>query len=106
MSGTIPGNQASPNLEGLAIGVDVGGTKIAAGLVALDSGAVLERQSISTHAARGGAAVLDDVVSIAEALIAHASARGRQVRGIGVGVPELVDLAGNITSGHAIAWQG
>jgi len=106
MSGTIPSTQASANLQELAIGIDVGGTKIAAGLVALDSGAVLERQTISTHAGRGATAVLDDVVAIAEALAAHASARGGQVCGIGVGVPELVDLAGNITSGHVIAWQG
>jgi glucokinase len=106
MSGTNPGNRANSNLDRFAIGVDVGGTKIAAGLVALDSGAVLERRVIPTHAGRGGAAVLADVVATAEALAANASARGRQVCGVGIGVPELVDLAGNVASDHTIAWRG
>jgi glucokinase len=89
-----------------AIGLDVGGTKIAGGVVALDSGQVLARRAIPTRAERGGAAVLADALALAEALQTDAARLDVGVRGIGVGVPELVDLAGNITSGHAIAWRG
>ncbi len=89
-----------------AIGLDVGGTKIAGGVVALESGQVLARRAIPTRAERGGAAVLADALALAEALQADAGRMAVGVRGIGVGVPELVDLAGNITSGHAIAWRG
>ncbi len=89
-----------------AIGLDVGGTKIAGGVVAIDTGQVLARRGILTHAGRGGEAVLADAIALAEALCADAAGLGVGVHGIGVGVPELVDLAGAITSGHAIAWRG
>ena len=89
-----------------AIGLDVGGTKIAGGVVALDSGQVLARRRIPTHAGRGGEAVLADAIALAEGLCADAEGLGVGVYAIGVGVPELVDLAGAITSGHAIAWRG
>ena len=45
-----------------AIGVDVGGTKIAAGLVSFPKGEVHGRQQIPTNPARGGNAVLADVL--------------------------------------------
>jgi glucokinase len=89
-----------------AIGLDVGGTKIAGGVVALGSGEVLARRRILTHAGRGGEAVLADAIALGEALCADADGLGVGVYGIGVGVPELVDLTGAITSGHAIAWRG
>ena len=89
-----------------AIGLDVGGTKIAGGVVAIDTGQVLARRRIPTHAGRGGEAVLADAMALAEGLCADADGLGVDVHGIGVGVPELVDLAGAITSGHAIAWRG
>ena len=89
-----------------AIGLDVGGTKIAGGVVAIDSGQVLARRKIPTHAGRGGEAVLADAIALAEGLCIDAEGLGVGVYAIGVGVPELVDLAGAITSGHAIAWCG
>jgi len=89
-----------------AIGLDVGGTKIAGGVVALDYGRILKRRVIATQPERGGAAVLADAIALGEALCADADGLGVGVYGIGVGVPELVDLAGAITSGHAIAWRG
>jgi glucokinase len=89
-----------------AIGLDVGGTKIAGGVVALSTGQVLARRAIATRAERGGAAVLEDALALAAALRADADELAMDVSGIGIGVPELVDRAGNITSGHAIAWHG
>src|SRR5262245_62147647 len=80
-----------------AIGIDVGGTKIAAGLIDLESGAVLERREIPTQPARGGEAILQDVVSFADELRANATA-------IGVGIAELVDRQGRIASNVTIDW--
>jgi glucokinase len=89
-----------------AIGLDVGGTKIAGGVVALHSGSVLLRRELPTRPERGGVAVLEDVLGLAESLRDEAAARGVDLRGVGVGVAELVDLAGNVTSGHTIDWRG
>jgi predicted NBD/HSP70 family sugar kinase len=80
-----------------AIGIDVGGTKIAAGLIDLESGAVLERREKSTQPARGGEAILQDVISFANDLRADANA-------IGVGIAELVDHEGKIASNATIDW--
>lgn len=90
----------------LAVGIDVGGTKIAAGLVDLSRGVVLMRRTLPTEPQRGGAAVLADVLTLAEAMLAEAQAREQEVRGIGLGVAELVDGDGNITSAHTIPWVG
>jgi glucokinase len=94
------------NTRTYAIGLDVGGTKIAGGVVALDAGRVLARRAIPTRPERGAAAVLEDALALAAALRADAEGQGLSISGLGVGVPELVDGDGNITSGHAIAWRG
>lgn len=88
-----------------AIGLDVGGTKIAGGLVALDTGAVTARRVIPTYAERGGRAVLDSVTALAQQLYEEAITRGRIVTGIGTGVPELVNPAGCVTSAYNFDWR-
>ena len=88
-----------------AIGLDVGGTKIAGGVVAMPSGEVLGREVIPTRPERGGDAVLEDAVSLSETLLNLAMREGRQPIGIGVGVPELVDPEGTITSAHNFDWR-
>lgn len=88
-----------------AIGIDLGGTKIAAGLVSFPSAAVLIREVLPTAPARGGEAVLRDTVAIARRLKEHASKDGADVRGIGVGIAELVNLQGEITSDYLIKWK-
>jgi glucokinase len=88
-----------------AIGIDVGGTKIAAGLVRFPAGNVTCRQIIRTRAERGPEEVLTDVVTLAFALSAQLP-HGERFAGIGIGVPELVDVQGRITSGQTIDWRG
>lgn len=96
-----------------AIGIDVGGTKIAIGKVNR-YGKVSQRRQIPTLATRGGAAILEDVYHLAQELIAGTPANNRdgsqlsvhrKPRGIGVSVCELVDLAGNITASDTIDWM-
>jgi glucokinase len=89
-----------------AIGLDVGGTKIAGGLVALDSGEVLARRIVPTEPHRGGEAVLATAVALVKGLLEEAAAHAVTVDGIGIGVCELVDPAGSVTSGHTVEWQG
>ncbi len=88
-----------------AIGVDVGGTKIAAGLVSFPEGVVSARRQIPTTPARGGEAILADVSHLCEELDTAARSESRQVAGIGIGICELVDLGGNVVSENCVAWK-
>lgn len=87
------------------VGIDVGGTKIAAGVVSLPEGRICAQQMVSTAPARGGEAVLNDVVRLAEELAAGAEAAGQKVEGVGLGLCELVDPAGRILSANCVGWQ-
>ena len=88
-----------------AIGLDVGGTKIAAGLVALPAGKVLAKEIIPTLPERDGSLVLQDTVGIATRMKARADTLGVSVRGLGVGIAELVNAQGEITSNVLIKWR-
>lgn len=99
-------SNSNPNLSIYAIGLDVGGTKIAGGVVEFPAGRILVKQTIPTHPQRGGEAVLGDALNLAGALLTQAAQLGPAVSGIGLGICELVDLQGNITSGHTVAWRG
>lgn len=81
-----------------AIGVDVGGTKTALALIDAASDRPLAMRVIPTGPERGGAAVLRDIEEHVIALAGLVPA----VKGIGVVVPENVDLAGRITSSAVI----
>jgi glucokinase len=86
------------------LGIDVGGTKIAAGLVDPATGTVSHRETIATAAARGGPAILDDTLALARRLAAAAAQEGRPLARIGVGVPQLVDTAQHIRSTYNFDW--
>jgi glucokinase len=81
-----------------AVGIDVGGTKIAAGLVDTATGAVLDRRRVPTRPERGGAAVLADCAALAAEL-------GEGRLPVGIGLCELVDLDGRPASGDTIDWR-
>lgn len=73
------------------LGVDVGGTTIAGGLVTTD-GTILRDERVPTHRAGPGTAraTLADLI---ESLLRRAEASGLAMAGIGVGVPGIVDAA-------------
>jgi len=98
-------DQRQMNNDICAIGIDVGGTKIAAGVVTR-AGELLFHRRLPTGAERGGEAALRDVEALSVELINRAEEAGMKVEGIGLCVAELVDLDGNITSGHTIKWDG
>jgi glucokinase len=88
------------------IGLDVGGTKTAGGLVLFPEGQVVARRVIPTRPNREAQEVLQDTLDLASGLIRAAESMGRTVEGIGAGVAELVTNDGEITSGHTIPWRG
>ncbi|MGH2550098.1 MAG: ROK family protein, partial [Thermomicrobiales bacterium] len=84
----------------LGLGIDVGGTKIAAGIVDLETGEILDRRIVPTNAERGGRAVLDDMFAVAQELA------NAPLESIGVGVPEIVNPVGEIQTDAVISWIG
>lgn len=86
------------------IGLDVGGTKIAAGAVDPASGAVAHRREIETCSVRGSSAVLEDIALLAGAVAADLHGEEQTPNGVGIGVPELVDAQGKIRSAYLLDW--
>lgn len=87
----------------VVIGLDVGGTKVAGGLVDTD-GALLrvrQRPSLVDGARDPG---LQLTLALATELRAEAESMGLAVEGIGAGFPEYVDPDGRLTSHEVIAW--
>jgi glucokinase len=85
----------------LAIGIDIGGTTIAGGLVDVSTGEIVMRSVERTPAIAGPMALFERVWAVCSRL--------RQGRTgtvpVGIGVPELVDRRGVIHSAHLTHWD-
>jgi len=82
------------------VGVDIGGTNLAVGVVPLDGGAPAALRSRPTKVELGADAAVDEIVemaedAIAETLQAHGGTRGAVV-GVGIGCPGPLDLVDGI----------
>ena len=88
----------------LAVGVDVGGTKIAAGLVN-DSGAILRRHVTTAHAERPPAEVIAAIEESCAALVERVP-EGRVI-GVGVGFPGNINQERGeiLVSSNLPAWD-
>jgi glucokinase len=88
--------------ERTAIGIDVGGTKIAAALIDLATGAFLAREVIATPPGNRRA---DLIAEIERAVVRMRSARAVAPIGVGIGLPELVGNDGRIASAWIWDWS-
>lgn len=87
-----------------AIGIDIGGTKIAGGVVSLPTGTLIASHRIPTLPARGGEAVLYDTEQLIERLTLEAHEAGLTIDAIGIGLCELVSPTGQILSNSCFDW--
>lgn len=71
------------------IGIDLGGTNIAGGLVNR-AGEIIKKVSIPTGRERGSEAVIEDIYSVIMRLMAE-NTTGETVKGIGIGIPGIAD---------------
>lgn len=84
----------------LALGIDVGGTKIAAALVSVGTGEVLARHVEPTRVAeRTPAEILAACVALADRVTVSPPVA------VGIGLCELVDLDGRPTSAATVDWR-
>jgi glucokinase len=85
----------------VAVGLDVGATKLAGARVDVERGVVLAERRRPTLPQRGPAAVLADCKALAAELAA-----GVAVAAVGLAVCELVDPAGRVRSAETVDWRG
>ena len=82
----------------IAIGIDIGATKVLGGVVDVGTGSVLYSEEIPALPRRDPEVVLDDIVGFAARLKNAAERDALAVHGLGGGIPEIVDPAGNLSS--------
>jgi glucokinase len=87
------------------LGIDVGGTNIRAGLYAPSLGLLRHIHAAPTEASRGGSYALSRVTDVARAAVAQGRAAAWDVSKVGIGVPELVGLEGEIESACSLPWK-
>ncbi|MET4591313.1 ROK family protein [Arthrobacter sp. 754] len=91
-----------------AIGVDLGGTKTAAGVVSA-AGEVLFSETIPTLNRDGGGAILDATAVLVSSLVARARAEGLAVVGVGVGSAGVIDAGRGVVvsaTDAILGWAG
>ncbi len=77
------------------IGIDLGGTNIAAGLVN-ENRQIVDKCSVKTNAPRPVEALVQDMVRLVQLLMARSALEKRDIAAVGVGVP----CTANPTNGH------
>jgi len=88
------------------LGLDVGGTKIAGGVVRFPEGRVIARQQLPTPVSQGAEAILEACYQLSSELAQSTRGHGRTIHAIGVGLCEIVDPAGYPRSSATVHWQG
>lgn len=88
----------------VAIGIDVGGTKIAGGLVDADGTIVHEQRVATVRSDSGADPGAQATVALFHELHAHATSIGVDPVACGIGVPEYVSPNGVITSSEVLGW--
>jgi glucokinase len=82
-----------------ALGIDFGGTKLLAAVVDLDTGDVIATAKKRTSASDGPKQVLDRIHSVADAALASAKLKSKELAGIGVGAAGQVDAKEGVLLG-------
>lgn len=78
-----------------AIGIDVGGTNMAAGLVLAD-GKIDTRFRVDTEADQGADHVVERVADCIKGLLDEANLKPKDIVGVGLGIPGAVDVASGV----------
>ena len=88
------------------IGIDLGGTHIAAGIVD-DANRIIAEKSIPTVAQNGAAALLDDIAACVKDAVASGGLTMADCAGVGIGVPGTCDTECSVVRyAHNIGWDG
>lgn len=88
-----------PGLDYMAyyIGIDLGGTNLKAGLVDTETGEVSNLLLIPTLAHEGYESVINRMANLAKRVVEESTISQKDIKGIGVGVPGVLDLDKGLT---------
>ena len=75
----------------IAIGCDLGGTNLRAGIVDTQTGQVTHLLSLPTLAREGHVAVMNRMVGLIQDVISHSGIAKSEIDGIGIGVPGVLN---------------
>lgn len=92
----------------IAIGIDLGGTNIKAGLVNGD-GSIIHRLSLPTEAQKGPEALMDRLTEIISSLQAYAGGLALEIRGVGIGSAGQINSEKDVVMGATAnlpGWAG
>src|SRR6266850_1899144 len=88
-----------------ALGIDVGVTKTAIGVVRFPAGEIVAEKTIPTLPTRSSEIVLQDIAAVADEVTAKVHQTGDEVSCVGVGICELIDPYGEILSHSCLTWN-
>lgn len=93
-------------MERLAIGIDLGGTNLK-GIIINEKGEGKHLTRVPTEAQKGGAHVLNNIMSLIEKLIGKEGS-SKNILGVGIGTPGFVDEDGTVLGGaeNLPGWKG
>lgn len=95
-----------PTKQDLLVGVDLGGTKILAGVFSPQL-KLLQSTKLSTKSERGFDAVVDRIARCVRDCVDEADLSIKQVRGIGIGAPGAIDPdSGEVIFAPNLQWKG
>ena len=87
------------------LGVDLGGTNIAVGVVD-EAGRILHKDSVPTGAGRPPQATLDDMAAICRKVVADAGITLDDIAAVGIGSPRLINVAtGEVVFANNLYWH-
>jgi len=87
------------------IGIDLGGTNIAAGLVT-DNGELKFQSSLPTKPERGSEDVIKDVIRIIKITVSNIPDNGEELSGIGIGIPGyIISNTDNLVYCVNLGWE-
>jgi len=89
---------------GYCIGVDLGGTNIAAGIVELHARRIVKKGSVKTRAPRPVSEIAEDIVALCKRLAAEENIPFSEIKWIGVATPGIVKH-GTVIIASNLGWE-
>ena len=86
------------------IGIDLGGTNIAAGIVDAQ-GSIKHEKSCTTRVGEEAHEIIEDMISLVSNILEESHMQLKEIKAIGIGIPGLADKNGNVIFCVNLGWK-